>query len=85
MLHLGFDLLGGGLVDFDPWFFAGLEDFRKSESTFGGVGAEFGLPDYRDFVVGVCMSFFWHRLFYDNSWLGIMGAYWPPLSCFSPG
>lgn len=57
-LDLGFDLFGGGLIDFDPRSVAGLENLGKSESADCGVGAEFGLPDDGDFVVGVGVGFF---------------------------
>jgi hypothetical protein len=57
---LGFDLFGGGLVNFDPRSITGLEDLRETESAYGGVGAEFGLPDDGNFVVGVSVGFFWH-------------------------
>lgn len=57
---LGFDLFGGGLVYFDPGFVAGLENFGESSGADRRVGAEFGLPDDSEFVVGVSVGFFWH-------------------------
>lgn len=54
------DLLGCGLVDFDPGSIAGLEDLGESEGALGGVGAEFRLPYHGDFAVGVGVGFFGH-------------------------
>lgn len=60
MIDLGADLFGGGLVDFDPGFISWLEDLGESEGAFSRVGAEFGLPDDGDVVVGVGVRFFRH-------------------------